>query len=441
MATGFSPKLSLSALSRSRNMQLGRLGLGLAAVISAAWLTGQWLPVLGVSLAAYLAWQLFNRWRLQQWLAQTEMDPPESLGAWSEIFDQILALQRRNRSQYAQQVAAIDELMRVTNAFPDASLLIDHHDKLTWFNEAARELLGLKTPADLGHPITNLVRDPDFADWLAVQDQLSSRLEMPAPHDENRQLMVSAVRFGEGQRLVIMRDISDIHNLERIRRDFVANVSHELRTPLTVLQGYLESIRDQCPEDLRPAIERMYGQATQMGALINDLLELARLQSDEHASEDQPVDVPAMLGQLRELAEELSQGAHQIHFDVDPDLDLRGIRADLESAFRNLIQNAVHYTPAGGHITVSWQSTETGPQFSVADDGPGIPRKDIPRLTERFYRVGSDRSRKGGGTGLGLAIVKHVLNAHQARLVVRSELGAGSTFACQFPAERRIKEN
>jgi two-component system phosphate regulon sensor histidine kinase PhoR len=145
-----------------------------------------------------------------------------------------------------------------------------------------------------------------------------------------------------------------------------------------------------------------------------------------------------MLAQLGGLAEELSQGAHRIRLEVDPDLKLRGIPADLESAFRNLIQNAVHYTPAGGHITVSWQDTDAGPQFSVADDGPGIPRKDIPRLTERFYRVGSDRSRKGGGTGLGLAIVKHVLNAHQARLVIRSELGAGSTFVCQFPAERRI---
>lgn len=438
MVTDSSPKPSLLAPTRIRNMRLGRLGLGLAAVISAAWFTGQWLVMIGLSLAAYLAWQLFNRWRLQQWLAQAELDPPESLGAWSEIFDQIHALQRRNQRQYAQQVAATDELMRVTNAFPDASLVIDQHDKLTWFNEAARDLLGLKTPADLGHPVTNLVRDPEFADWLAVQEQISSKLEMPAPHDENRRLLVSAVRFGEDQRLVIMRDISDIYNLERIRRDFVANVSHELRTPLTVLQGYLESIRDQCPEDLRAPVERMHGQATQMGDLINDLLELARLQSDEHASEDEHIDVPAMLAQLRELAEELSEGAHKIHFDVDTDLDLRGIRADLESAFRNLIQNAVHYTPAGGNITVSWQDTETGPQFSVADDGPGIPRKDIPRLTERFYRVGSDRSRKGGGTGLGLAIVKHVLNAHQARLVVRSELGAGSTFVCQFPAERRI---
>jgi two-component system phosphate regulon sensor histidine kinase PhoR len=417
-------------------MRLGRLVLGLALVVAAAWLTGQWRVVLGLSLAAYLAWQLYNRWRLQQWLAQGEQDPPESLGAWSEIFDRIHVLQRRNRSQYAQQVAATDELMRVTNAFPDASLVIDQHNKLSWFNEAARDLLGLKTPADLGHPVTNLVRDPDFADWLAVQEHLSSRLEMPAPHDENRRLMVSAVRFGEGQRLVIMRDISDIHNLERIRRDFVANVSHELRTPLTVLQGYLESIRDQCPEDLQAPIERMYGQATQMGALINDLLELARLQSDEHASEDEHVDVPAMLAQLGGLAEELSQGAHRIGLEVDPDLKLRGIPADLESAFRNLIQNAVHYTPAGGHITVSWQDTDTGPQFSVADDGPGIPRKDIPRLTERFYRVGSDRSRKGGGTGLGLAIVKHILSRHQAELRIESEPGKGSRFTAVFPAAR-----
>jgi len=412
--------------------------VALALALAVAWISGQWLKVIAFALAAYVAWQLYNNWRLHLWLSNNEQEPPESIGIWSDIFDQINLLQNANRSQRERQKATIEEFKSVTNAFPDASLVIDRQDNITWFNEAAQKLLGLKIPADLGQSVTNLVRDPDFADWLAVQDQVSSKLEMPNPHNSNVRLQVSAVRYSEGQRLVILRDITDIHNLERIRRDFVANVSHELRTPLTVLLGYLESIQGQCGDDLQPAIERMQGQAMQMSALLNDLLELSRLQSDEHASPDEDVDVPAVLAQLRELAEELSQGTHTISFETDPSIRLRGIAADIESAFRNLIQNAIHYTPEGGTITVRWQKSEKGPRFSVQDTGPGIPKKDIPRLTERFYRVGSDRSRKGGGTGLGLSIVKHVLNAHQARLSIQSALGEGSTFSCVFPPEREL---
>lgn len=423
---------------RSWNTHLARLAAALGAVVLVAWLSGRWLPVLLVALTAYAAWHVYNSWRLHRWLEDNEQEPPESLGTWSDIFDRINRLQKQNRSHREQQKATIEQFMSVTNAFPDASLVIDSQGNITWFNEAAQKLLGLKVPSDLGQPVTNLVRDPDFADWLAVQDKVSSKLEMPCPHNQNQRLLVSAVRYSEGQRLLILRDITDIHNLESIRRDFVANVSHELRTPLTVLLGYLESIQDQVPDDLQPAIERMQGQALQMHALLNDLLELSRLQSDEHSSPDEDVDVPAMLAQLKELAEELSQGNHEIRFEVDPTLKLRGIAADIESAFRNLIQNAVHYTPEGGRITVRWRHVPKGSEFVVEDTGPGIPKKDIPRLTERFYRVGSDRARKGGGTGLGLSIVKHVLNAHQARLVVESELGEGSTFRCVFPEERSI---
>ncbi|NND43893.1 MAG: phosphate regulon sensor histidine kinase PhoR [Xanthomonadales bacterium] len=424
--------------ARSWNAHLARFIAGLALVLLIAWFSGAWLSVLALSAAAYAAWQVYNNWRLHQWLADSQREPPESLGIWSDIFDQIVRLEKQNQRHRQRQKETIQEFMSVTNAFPDASLVIDDQDNIKWFNDAARALLGLEVASDLGQAVTNLVRDPDFADWLAVQDRVSSKLEMPCPHNPNQQLLVSAVKYGDGQRLIILRDITDIHNLERVRRDFVANVSHELRTPLTVLLGYLESIQGQCPDELLPAIERMQGQAVQMSALLNDLLELSRLQSDEHSSPDEDVDVPAMLAQLRELADELSQGKHELVFEVDPELYLRGIPTDLESAFRNLIQNAVTYTPRKGRITVRWSATEKGPELTVTDTGPGIPKKDIPRLTERFYRVGSDRSRKGGGTGLGLSIVKHVLNAHAAKLSISSELGAGSTFTCQFPFERAV---
>lgn len=423
---------------RSWNTHLARLLLATVAVLLVAWISGHWLLVIAAALAIYVGWQVYNNWRLHRWLEDNEQEPPESLGIWSDIFDRIDKLQKQNLSHREHQKRTIEEFMSVTNAFPDATLVIDDNDTITWFNDAAEILLGLKMETDLGQAVTNLIREPDFADWLSVQEQVSSKLEMPSPHNQNTHLSASAVRYGEKQRLLILRDVTEIHNLEKVRRDFVANVSHELRTPLTVLLGYLESMQEQCPEDLAPAIDKMQDQAGQMHALLNDLLELSRLQSDEHESGDEDIDIPAMLMQLKELAEELSQGNHQLRFDIEPDLKLRGIPADIESAFRNLVQNAIHYTPEQGSITVSWKMADGGPVFSVSDTGPGIPRRDLPRLTERFYRVGSDRSRGSGGTGLGLAIVKHVLNAHNARLHIESELGEGSTFSCEFPKERRI---
>jgi two-component system phosphate regulon sensor histidine kinase PhoR len=327
----------------------------------------------------------------------------------------------------------------MTDAFPDCLLVLDDEDSISWFNEAARKLLGLKSPGDIGQPVTNLLRDPDFADWIPVQEQVSSAFEMASPQDSNRRLSVTAVRYRDDQRLLILRDVTDIHNLEQIRRDFVANVSHELRTPLTVLLGYLESLRDDADTEVAPIATRMLEQGWHMQALLNDLLDLSRLQDDSQPVSDEKVDVCATLLQLREQAEEMSRGKHSIEVQCEEGLAVHGNQNDLESAFRNLIFNAIHYTPAGGRVTISWKNTGAGPAFSVEDSGIGIPRRDIPRLTERFYRVGSDRSRNTGGTGLGLSIVKHVLNAHGARLQIESELGEGSTFTCIFPPERSLE--
>ncbi len=419
-----------------------RLGLGVAAVLVIGGLTGHWWPVIGMALAAYAGWLLYNTWRLYRWLASDDTEPPESLGAWSEIFEQISRLQRRNREQQQRNQAIIKEFQSMTDAFPDATLVLDEQDGITWFNESARRMLGLRTPEDQGQPLTNLLRDPEFANWMAVDGKVESRFEMPSPLDPNVRLSAHSVRHRPDQRLLILRDVTDLHNLEQVRRDFVANVSHELRTPLTVLLGYLESLGDQCDDEIGPAVTRMQEQARQMQALLNDLLELSRLQSDNLGGEQGSIDVCAVLMQLKEQAEEISQGNHDIEIECAPGLYLDGSEADIESAFRNLINNAIHYTPEGGRITVRWrEGDDGGPRFSVSDTGIGIPRRDIPRLTERFYRVGADRSRHTGGTGLGLSIVKHVLNAHGARLHIQSELGEGSTFTCHFPPERRSTRN
>jgi len=426
-------------LKRDWVYHLIRLGVFVSLAILIAWLSGHPVPVFGLFLALYLAWQFYNSFRLYRWLQSWDDKPPEALGMWSEIFDRIAALQKQNirRNQQYQQV--IDDFEGLTDAFPDATLVINDHGLIRWFNDSAVQLLGLNADTDAGQAVTNLIREPAFADWLSVQDVLNSPLDITCPVDDNISLQISAVRFRKNQRLLILRDVTDVQNLERIRQDLIANVSHELRTPLTVLRGYLEVLRSQ-PQDQNPeAIERMYLQAKQMQDLLEDLLELSRLEDMEHEGLDGAVeiDVPALLAQIAEQAEELSQNQHKLIFKVNPGLNLHGMEADLKSAFQNLIINAVNYTPPKGKIKVTWHETENDIVLSVSDTGIGIPHRDIPRITERFYRIGDDRNRKSGGTGLGLAIVKHVLQSHNAKLEIKSELGKGSEFRCVFPLEQK----
>ncbi len=422
--------------TRSWKIHTAKLLLAAALVVTVGWLIGFPLVTFAIVSVVYVLWQAFNLWQMYRWIQHPKRDIPESYGVWADIYDGLNSMASRNRKQKAKYRKLIGDFRSLTDALPDATLVIDSHDVIIWFNVAATRLLALKNPEDLGQPITNLLRDPDFANWLAVEGEVQSPHEMACPRGDSRWLAVSAVSFRKNQRLVILRDITGLHNLESIRRDFVANISHELRTPLTVLQGYLELFESHSEDDVSNAAKRMLSQTFQMRTMLDDLLELSRLQNSEISCEEEVVHVPAMLLQLKEQAEELSQGDHQLAFDIDSDLLIAGISVDLESAFSNVIVNAIKYTPPGGDISVAWQDSPDGPQLRIRDNGIGIPRRDIPRLTERFYRVGSDRARQTGGSGLGLAIVKHVLNAHQAELSISSELGEGSEFICKFPPER-----
>lgn len=414
-----------------------RLVLAIALSFIIGWWIGYLFLIPGLFLFCYLTWQVYNSLRLYRWLQTWDTDPPESLGMWADIFDRIAALQKQNRKRNRQFQDVIDDFEGMADAFPDATLVIDSHDVISWFNDSAVQLLNLKLPGDRGQAVTNLIREPAFADWLSLQDQLQSTLEITCPTDDNIVLGLSVVRFRKNQRLLILQNITEMRNFHRLRQELVANVSHELRTPLTVLLGYLEVMKSQ-PDEANPeAIERMLQQAQQMHTLLEDLLELSRLEDTEKLDGSVEVDIPALLTQLSEQAKELSQGQHKLRFKIDPGLNLRGVEAGLGSAFQNLIINAINYTPPNGTIIVTWQEKTEGLVLSIKDEGVGIPHRDIPRITERFYRVGNDRNRKTGGTGLGLAIVKHVLSTHDAKLEVSSELGKGSEFRCIFPLERK----
>ena len=354
-------------MNRNWRFHSGILLLAGTGILTAGWALGHPGKATLAALAAYAIWHLVNICRLYFWIQKPGSEMPASLGLWADIFTRIGSMDQRNRKQKARYQSMIDDFQNVTDAFPDATLIIDENANLTWFNNAASILLGLRDEEDIGRPLGNLVRSADFSNWLANPDEMNNRLEMPAPEKENSWLDITTVPIREDQRLIIFRDVSEVHNVEQIRKDFVTNISHELRTPLTVMRGYLELMQGRPRDELTDAIDRMHTQAIQMQSMIDDLLDLSRLQSVESHDEEEYVDIAAMLLQLKEQAEEISRGNHVLLFDVDSGLALHGIKADLESAFRNLIVNALKYTPDGGRVSISWHNSDEGATLRVTD--------------------------------------------------------------------------
>jgi two-component system phosphate regulon sensor histidine kinase PhoR len=323
-------------------------------------------------------------------------------------------------------------------ALPDAVVVVDRNSqRVQWFNEAARGLLGLRHPGDLGVPVVQRLQPLPLAHWLAAGRNAEPMLDAPSPIDPNLRLSLRLIPYSDDYWLLIARDVSKLLRLEQVRRDFVANVSHELRTPLTVVHGYLDMLDPDDFPDSGPMLAEMRKQSQRMAQLVEDLLTLSRLESQEELGEEHVAMAP-MLATLKREAEAHSQGKHAIEVVDEAQCDLLGSNKELHSAFSNLVTNAIRYTPAGGRVAVRFAREGDGVVLAVRDTGYGIPAHHIPRLTERFYRVSSSRSRESGGTGLGLSIVKHILGLHQARLDIESEVGRGSTFSCHFGAARVV---
>ncbi|MFC5580730.1 phosphate regulon sensor histidine kinase PhoR [Rhodanobacter terrae] len=332
--------------------------------------------------------------------------------------------------------ANLRDLRNAASQLPDAVVLIDQQQHIRWFNHAAENLLGLRRPQDRGVLLQQRMANSALAGWLR-DGALEPLNDATAPGQADSQLNVSMLPFGDHEQLLLARDISHLNRLEQIRRDFVANVSHELRTPLTVIHGYLELIDPEDVPELAPVLSEMRAQSKRMGQIVEDLLTLSRLET-QHQIADERVPMASLLATVRKEADALSQGRHRILLESTAEADLLGSPKDLHSALSNLVSNAVRYTPAGGSITIRWQREPGGAVYSVSDTGFGIPATHLARLTERFYRISSSRSRDSGGTGLGLSIVKHVLNLHQAQLRIESAPGVGSTFACHFGHARLL---
>ena len=396
--------------------------------------------VLGLFLgtAAYLAWNIHNQVQLERWLREGRtLEPPDSRGLWGDIFNGIHRLQRRQRGRRRKLAKLLQGIRESINAMPDAAVILRENGEIQWWNEPARDMLGLRWPQDEGQRIANLFRHPEFAVFVRREAAEAASLTVPSPVDEDMILEIRLIPYAENQRLMLARDITRLHRLERMRRDFVANISHELRTPLTVIQGVSESLGDRIGDSdaqAQRALELIHQQSLRMDRLVEDLLMLSRLETEEKPVEMTPVNMPQLLRLLGEEARTLSgERDHQITLDVDPGLWIHGEESELRSALSNLVFNAVKYTQPGGSIHVLWQRRGNRAYFRVKDNGPGIPAQHLSRLTERFYRVDAGRSSRTGGTGLGLAIVKHVLGRYGTRLQIRSEAGQGSRFSITFP--------
>jgi two-component system phosphate regulon sensor histidine kinase PhoR len=419
-----------------------RLAIVGAICAGSGWLfgarVGLWLAVAGLG-ALYLG-QLVYLAALGNWLERPSLSTiPNGIGAWGEVFARLYRQQRASEIAQQRLIDNEERFRRTISALPDGIILIDASLQIEWCNPVAERHLGVSLKRDQGLRLTNLVRDPAFVAYITAgrydQPLLFTPLSLPGAT-----LSLAVVEFEPARSMVLTRDITQSERVDAMRRDFVGNVSHELRTPLTVIKGFLESIIDG-GSDLDSTrlhhLNLMHEQADRMHRLVEDLLTLSRLESQQGPDVEEEVDAAQLVSQVADEARTLSAGRHRISVEAQK-LKIRGARDELRSAYGNLVSNAVRYTPVGGHITLRCVEQDGGIALQVQDTGIGVAAEHIPRLTERFYRVDKSRSRETGGTGLGLAIVKHVLIRHQARLDVQSDIGKGSLFSAWFPPARRI---
>ena len=390
-----------------------------------------------------LVWHLHNQVRLSSWLwDEKRLTPPSGSGNWESLFNGLYRLQQRQRRKRKELTNLIRRFRNGAESLPDAVVVFRAEGNIVWCNRLAQHLLGFHWPEDSGQPISNLIRTPDFIKYLNKKD-FSEPLEMRSPLNVERMLELRIVPYTEGEHLMVVRDVSQLKQLEGMRRNFFANVSHELRTPMTVLQGYLEMTED--PDMIvGPMWTKAHGvmteQLNRMNSLVNQLLTLSKIEAAPMHELEDVVNVPAMLEVLEKEAISLSgDDQHKLKFDVDTSLRVLGDDDQLRSAISNLVYNAVKYTPPGANIHVRWYQTAQGACLEVEDSGDGIEPQHLHRLTERFYRVDKARSRDTGGSGLGLAIVKHALSHHDSHLEIQSEVGVGSKFSFVLPSRLVVK--
>lgn len=427
--------------SRGLKQELRWLALVIGASLFVGWSFKAPATCLVLGLLGFVIWLLSRIAALEKWVdlvRKNSSAPDDFSGVWGKIADDIRRICKRYEKDKGRLQAVVSRVQEMTAALSDAVILVDRHANIEWWNHSAQQVLNLQD-IDHRHKLVNIIRNPRFVAYFEARDY-EQPFDIESLRREGQHLEFHIHPFGQGERLVIVRDATRVRRLEQVRKDFVSNVSHELRTPLTVIKGYIETLLDapDVPPKWEKALVQMDSQSARMGSLVNDLITLSRLETDGAEEQHQQVALASLIQMIINDAKALSQDRHEFSFLGPVDLAIEGDEKELHSAISNLVFNAVKYSPNGGRIKIEINQTRDACIVSVSDQGLGIDHKHIPRITERFYRADEGRSTAMGGTGLGLAIAKHVLMRHDAELKITSRLGNGSTFACHFPKSRVV---
>lgn len=447
----------------------------LSAIGVSAWLLWRGNTLAALALLAFLLipWVLYDLWRMRQlewWLALPERrDLPIAPGSWGRLFTRMNLLAQRSESELRDIRREMNHVYKAVDELPEGVIVLDRFQHVLWSNRTAQAVLGIFGDRK---PIHHFLRDPSLLDMLdrgadapgsdrplsdapGANSSDGARLPSRAEgHEESTTTHIASIsglpdaggRIYEfrlhqsetGEQLLVFRDTTDASRLDAMRRDFVANVSHEIRTPITVIGGFAETMLSiPCsPDQTQSYLQEILRQSATMRRLVEDLLTLSSLENAMAPPKGESIAIHALLHAMCDEARVISGGRHEVSIDLQGPAALEAASGEIESAIRNLITNAIRYTPEGGHLRISWRVRDLEGWISVADNGIGISPEHLPRLTERFYRVDRGRSRAAGGTGLGLAIVKHVMHRHQGRIDVQSQPGKGSQFSLVFPATR-----
>ncbi len=432
-------------MNNAWSTEVSRLLFLFISTLTFGFLSGYWLLSVILHFIIYIAWIMFQLRSFERWIRNgaRSNSAPDTSGIWALIVQHIYRTQKKNKDRKKSLSNLTKRYQAIMRALPDATIVLNEQLEIEWANQSAEEVLGVDIDRDMGHRVDNILRDLSIQELLNCEDA-KTEIEIASPIDEHKTLTLSKVRYGDSQTLLIARDISQRIALQKMRKGFIANASHELRTPLTVISGYLEMLNDDelLPSSMQPLISNAHLQAIRMDRILEDLLTLSKLE-EKGFSEDrgQELNASDLITQLvSDLKKTTLKTSHHIEINIEKGLNIILMEREFISLCQNLLSNAIKYSEEGSTIKLCWQLTDDNQAcLRVSDSGEGIAQEHLFRLTERFYRINVDRSRKVGGTGLGLSIVKHIMDNCGGCLDIQSELNVGSTFTACFPEYRILK--
>ncbi len=406
--------------------------------------TGYFLLFFVIGLIIYGLWTARQLVTLKRWLDGGAIidEAPEFLGLADQHVSSIVDLQKHSQTKQNALKEFVEQFNEMIAALPDAVVVMTASGEILSSNQAAQNLLQIHPTSDKNTRITQLVRNPIFTSYFTA-GKFDKPLEVRGAAANEPELNIRIISFGENRLVLIAQDMTHAARIYEMRRSFILNASHELRTPLTVILGYLETLSEHrgLPDDCKSAVQAADLQAQRMKQLVEDLLTLSRLESA--ASVARETDVVPIASLITEVVKEAQFSNwlvnHNVQIQIETDVMLKGKLREIHSLISNLVTNAIKHTEVGTNINVIWRrADENSAELVVEDNGQGIAPEDIERLTERFYRVDTGRSREKGGTGLGLSIVKHIVERHEGKLDIASQLGQGAVFTCSFPNKRLV---